>query len=145
MAVAPDVDRGMAGDRHDQRFECMARLNRRDRECTAIAFGRAAQHEWNCLFLLDDPGWPIVLGTLPGDPYSKRGHDQRGEADEFAERDPAPAGLRITHRPPASSKRRGAASSQLAAMRSATWSQSTALPARLIETQPEGPRYAGFE
>src|SRR5829696_8419362 len=118
----------------------MTRFDGCDREFAAVALGRAAQDQWDRLLLLDDAGRLVVLSALPADPQPKRGDDQRREADDFTERDPAAAGLGVTHRPPASSKRRGAASSQLAAMRSATWSQSTASPRRLTDTHPDGPR-----
>ena len=43
-------------------------------------------------------------------------------------------------RPPISSSRRGATNSQLVAIRSPTWSQSTSAPSSRIPTQPDGAR-----
>src|SRR4051794_23957122 len=103
----------------------MARFNRSDLERAALALSRSAQDQRNGLFLLNDPRRLVDLLAFPGDPQAEAGDDQCSNGNDLAERDPAAPGLRIAHRPPASSKRRGAASSQLAAMRSATWSQST--------------------
>src|SRR5205823_7917580 len=89
--------------------------------------------------LFDDAGWLVLIAALPRDPDAERGNDQSGDGDQLAKVDQTPAGAGFggfAHRPPASNSRRGAASSQLAAIRSATWSQSTSSPDRLIEIQP---------
>src|SRR5687768_15559548 len=109
----------------------MALLDRCNIEGSPAVDRRAAKSERDRLLLLDDAGGPVLAAVLPGDPQPEAGDDQRGQRNRLADADPAsPRGFRFVHRPPASSKRRGAASSQLRAMRSAIWSQSTAAAVR---------------
>src|SRR5690242_12527470 len=125
----------------------MRRFDRADLEPLAVVFAPSPKGEGDWLALFDD-AFRLVGGVaaFPADPDAQRGDDQRGERDQLADGDPTAAlALRFgfAHRPPASSSRLGAASSQLAAIRSPTRSQSTSFPARLIEIQLG--RYAGFE
>src|SRR6185369_7491908 len=128
-AVAAELDRRRSGHRQRQRFERVAGFDWRENQCAAVILDRAAQRQRDRLALFDDAGGLVVAGAFPRDPDADRGHNQRRDGDEFAKIDPA-ALFGFVHRPPASSKLLGAASSQLAAMRSPTWSQSTASPAR---------------
>src|SRR3954447_9022737 len=145
-AVAAKLDWRSALDCHRCGLERVPRIDGRDGERAAVAISCTAQGQWDRLPLLHDSRWLVLAAAPPRDPHPKAGNDECGECDQLAKIDPAAAGScfgGFVHRPPASSKRRGAASSQLAAIRSATWSQSTLLPTRLIDNQLG--RYAGLE
>src|SRR6185437_6655924 len=132
LSIAADKDRSSTGNRDLQSLERVAFLDRADLEPRPVILTPRPQDEGDGRALLDDARGLVGLAAFPADPDAERRDDQRCKRDQLSDIDPASAlALRfaLAHRPPASSKRRGAASSQLAAIRSPTWSQSTLLPA----------------
>ena len=87
-----------------------------------------------------DPVAPIG----PGQVQPRRRDQHARDRDQFRQIEPAPLARallhRLAHRPPASSSRAGATSSQLRATRSPTRSQSVSGAPTRIATQPDGPR-----
>src|SRR5581483_2571001 len=127
-----------AFDRQRGRFQRMRRIGRDQGQGSPIAVDVPAECERHWAALLYDLRGLVLIAVFPGEPDAERRNDQCGKGDHFAERDPPPPDLffgGLAHRPPASNSRRGAASSQLDAIRLPTWSQSTRSPTTLIDSQ----------